>query len=149
MERASLPRIELPQLMGYEWPCTQSYLLGRFVCRQELHVFFFPPPCPEPCQHCVSPSRRPVSPTLVGWCCCSVFATSCGFGVCYNNRCGCRNATPTIIRATSCWLCCTSSWLACGGSTKPRFCNTTEPFSPGWDSLGFRISLPYAESSNG
>src|SRR5215472_12219129 len=48
MERASLPKIELPQLMGYEWPCTQSYLLGRFVCRQELHVFFFHRPAQSP-----------------------------------------------------------------------------------------------------
>jgi len=41
MEQLSLPKIELPQLMGYEWPCTQSYLLGRFVCKPELSTKSF------------------------------------------------------------------------------------------------------------
>ena len=40
MEQPSLPKIELPQAMGFEGPCTQSYLLGRFVCRQEIHDVF-------------------------------------------------------------------------------------------------------------
>src|ERR1700758_4254654 len=41
MQQRSLPKIELSRAMGYKWPCTQSYLLGRFVCRQKLHVVFF------------------------------------------------------------------------------------------------------------
>jgi len=41
MEQPSLSKIELPQATGYRRPYTQSYLLGRFVCRQEMHLVSF------------------------------------------------------------------------------------------------------------
>src|SRR5215472_3440879 len=42
MERRYLPKTEFSRPMGYKALCTQSYLLGRFVCNDELSPMPFP-----------------------------------------------------------------------------------------------------------